>query len=248
LKKLAEVYVVFWILGVMFVGAIFYAKWQIDQRKARWREIAQSLGGDCIETAWTCQVVVPIRPWTITLDTFTSASKTDTPNNTTYTRLRVPFSAHQDFGFLLLRRNVASRLLIETLHSPIGQLATLGNKKAQDHLQLFNSADVKLGDPRFDGSFILKSEQEEQARQLFAHVKSRVAALGDFQLFLIPYKGAGASVAANTMILQYQEKGIVTDAARVREICCTLEELVQELHRAGVASNQKPPIPTPLAM
>jgi hypothetical protein len=50
------------------------------------------------------------------------------------------------------------------------------------------------------------------------------------------------------MMLHYQEKGIVTDVARVREICQLLQHIVQELQHAGIASNQKAPVASPLAL
>ena len=60
-----------------------------------------------------------------------------------------------------MRRNAMSQLLIGTLQSPVGLLATVGNQKAQEHLQLLNSPEVKLGDPSFDCAFILKRDQEQ---------------------------------------------------------------------------------------
>jgi hypothetical protein len=141
--------VVFWILGAIFVGALFSAQWQIKRRQASWREVAHALGGTCIEKTWTAQVLIPIQNWAVTLDTFSSSSKSDTPNNTIYTRLRVPFTGLQDFGFLVMRRNATSRLLIETIQSPVGRLATVGNKKAQQHLQLLNGPEVRLGNQGF---------------------------------------------------------------------------------------------------
>jgi hypothetical protein len=155
--------VIFWILGAIFVGALFNGLWQAKRRNAHWREVAGALGGTCIEKTWTAQVLIPIQNWSVTLDTFSSSSKSDTPNNTIYTRLRVPFTSLQDFGFILMRRNATSRLLSETIQSPVGRLATVGNKKAQQHLQLLNGPEVRLNDQGFDEAFILKSEQEEQA-------------------------------------------------------------------------------------
>ena len=232
----------------MFVGALFSAQWQIKRRQAHWREVAQALGGTCIEKTWTAQVLLPIQNWTVTLDTFSSNSKSDTPNNTIYTRLRLPFIGLQDFGFILMRRNAQSQLLIGTIQSPVGRLATAGNAKAKQHLQLLNAPEVRLGDPRFDQAFILKSEQEYLARQLFQQVKSHLGVLGEFQLFLAPYPGTTSSLGTKTMVLHYQEKGVVTDVAYIREICQALEQMVQELQRARVASPQKPPVPTPLPL
>lgn len=243
---------VFWILGAMFVGALIYAPWHIQQRKLKWREVAGALGGRCIETTMTAQVLLPIGSWSLTLDTFTSISKGNTPHNTIHTRLRMPLTDLQNFGFLLMRRNAMSKLLVETMHSPLGELATVGNQKAQRHLRLMNSPEVKLGDQSFDHAFILKSEQEDQARELFEQVKNEVSALGDCQIFLIPYAGAneGATISTNTqtLILHYQEKGVVTDVTHIKEICRTLEKIAQELHRAGVISSQTPPVPSPLPL
>jgi hypothetical protein len=50
------------------------------------------------------------------------------------------------------------------------------------------------------------------------------------------------------MVLHYQEKGVVTDVDHLRDICRALEQIVQDLHRAGIASNQKPPVPAPLPL
>jgi hypothetical protein len=240
--------VIFWILGAMFVGALFNAQWQAKRRKASWREVAQALGGTCIENTWTSQVLIPIKSWSLTLDTFTSTSKSNTPGNTIYTRLRIPLTGLQDFGFALMRRNSMSQLLIETIQSPLGRLATVGNVKAQQNLQLLNCPEVRLADQSFNHAFTLKSEQERQARQLFEQVKNQVCALQDFQIFLIPYEDVTSSTDTQTLILHYQEKGLVADVAHLKEVCRTLEKIVQELHRAGMISDQKPPIASPLAL
>lgn len=233
-----------WIIGVFFVVAIAAGVWQMQQRKAMWRDVANALGGTCVENALAAQVVLPLAPWTITLDTFTSTSKSHSPGTKTYTRLRLPFVALEEFSFVLMRRNMSTQLLLKTLESPLGQIAKLGNSKEQEQVRLLSSEEIMLGDHSFDQKFILKSEQEVRAKQLFEQVGNRLITFNDFELFLQPCKGAPAGT--QTMVLYYQQNGIVTDVAHLRRVSEALKEIALELQHSGIASNQKPPVPTPL--
>jgi hypothetical protein len=137
---------------------------------------------------------------------------------------------------------------MQMVQSPIGQLATVGSTKVQESLHVLRLEEIALGNNAFDRSFILKSTQEMQARQLFANVKEHLPRSHEFVLTLQPYSGASSTRGTQTMVLHFQEKGIVTDVARVREICQLLQHIVQELQHAGIASNQKAPVASPLAL
>jgi hypothetical protein len=237
-----------WLIGALFVAALLHGLWQLQGRKTAFRQIAQELGGSCIENTLTAQVVVPTPVGKVTLDTFTSWSRGDTPNSTIHTRLRLPLVALQPFEFALLSRTVGAQLLMQMVQSPVGQLATVGSTKAQESLHVLRLEEIALGDSAFDRSFILKSTQEMQAKQLFAQVKEHLPRQHEFVLTLQPYSGANSPRGTQTMVLHFQEKGVVTDVAHLRTVCRLLEHIVQELQRSGMASTQKPLVPTPLAL
>jgi hypothetical protein len=235
-----------WIIGAFFAIALVVGVWQMQQRKSKWREVAEKLGGTCVENALMAQVVIPLQPWTVTLDTFTSMSKSHTPGSKTYTRLRLPFVALEEFNFVLMRRNASTQLLLKTLQSPLGQVATAGDSKAQEQVRLLSLEEITTGDNTFDQKFILKSAQGARAKQLFEQLGNRLSHLNDFELFLQPCKGA--PVASKTMVLYYQQKGIVTDVLHLKEVSELLREIAFELQHSGIASDRKPPVPTPLGL
>ncbi len=237
-----------WLIGALFVAALLQGLWQFQSRKTAFRTIAQELGGSCVENTLTAQVVVPTPMGTVTLDTFTSWSRGDTPNSTVYTRLRLPLVMLQPFEFALLSRTVGAQLLMQMVQSPLTQLATVGSTKAQESLHVLRLEEIALGDSAFDRSFILKSTQEMQAKQLFAQVKEHLPKHHEFVLLLRPYSDAASPHGTQTMVLHFQEKGVVTDAAYLRRVCNLLQQLAQELQRSGLASTQKPLVPTPLAL
>ncbi|HEX8236879.1 MAG TPA: hypothetical protein VF600_13055 [Abditibacteriaceae bacterium] len=237
-----------WLIGALFVAALLHGLWQLGQRKTAFRQIAQELGGSCIENTLTAQVVVPTAVGKLTLDTFTSWSRGDTPKSTTYTRLRLPLVALQPFEFTLMSRTPGTQLLMQMVQSPLGQLATVGSTKAQESLHVLRLNEIALGDSAFDRSFILKSPQEMQAKQLFAQVKEHLPKPYEFVLILQPYSAAASSHRTQTMVLHYQEKGVATDVAHLRNVCDLLQHLAQELQRRGIASNEKAQVASPLAL
>jgi hypothetical protein len=58
-----------WLIGALFVAALLHGLWQLQGRKTAFRQIAQELGGSCIENTLTAQVVVPTPVGKVTLDT-----------------------------------------------------------------------------------------------------------------------------------------------------------------------------------
>jgi hypothetical protein len=237
-----------WLLGGLFVAALVHGLWQLQGRKAAFRQVAQELGGSCVENTLTAQVVVPTPVGKVTLDTFTSWSRGDTPNSTIHTRLRLPLLALQPFEFALMSRTTGTQLLMQMVQSPVGHLATVGSTKAQESLHVLRLDEITLGDNAFNRSFILKSPQEMQARQLFAQLKEHLPRPHEFVLILRPYSDAASSHGTQTVVLHYQEKGVVTHVAHLRNVCELLQDIVQELQRCGIASSQKPSVPTPLAL
>lgn len=237
-----------WLLGGLFVAALVHGLWQLQGRKAAFRQVAQELGGSCVENTLTAQVVVPTPVGKVTLDTFTSWSRGDTPNSTIHTRLRLPLLALQPFEFALMSRTTGTQLLMQMVQSPVGQLATVGSTKAQESLHVLRLDEIALGDSAFDRSFILKSPQETQARQLFAQVTEHLPRSQEFVLILRPYSDTVPSHGTQIMMLHYQEKGVVTDTAHLRNVCQLLQHLAQELQHAGIASNQKASVASPLAL
>jgi hypothetical protein len=237
-----------WLIGVIaiIVVCVRAAKSDADKQKAMWHSVAQALGGSYFENGGACQVLIPLQQWTATLDVYTSTSGGSDSSSTTYTRLRLPFVSLEEFGFVLMRRNSSNQLLTKMVLSPMARLVTAGNKEAQEYAQLLGREEIKLGDATFDQAFILKSAHEPQTKQLFEQVKGQAVALGDFGLGLKPADAAPFTGATKTMILHYQEEGVVTDIAHLKEVCRLLEQMMQELSRSGVATDQKPPLASPL--
>jgi hypothetical protein len=104
--------------------------WFGPSKEEVWRQLSEEIGADFVQGGlWKgSKVQVHVRPWTITLDTYTASSG---DSSTTYTRKRAPYVNPEGFRFTIYRK---------------GFFSDLG--------KLLGMQDIEVGDPEFDEAFI----------------------------------------------------------------------------------------------
>jgi hypothetical protein len=97
---------------------------------------------------------------------------------------------------------------------------------------------VELGEPEFDGAFLIKSDDADGARALLGSQRGTLLALRRpgswWQLTLI------ASVTTGTGQLEYRENGVVSDAARLAAVRQAMIPMLEALAASGIIAAESP--------
>lgn len=114
-------------------------------KKEVWRELSDAIGADYIEGGFfgNNMVLVHVKDWTITLDTYTVSSG---KSSVTYTRMRAPYVNRDGLQFKIYKAG---------LFSDLGKF--------------FGMQDIETGFSEFDSEYIIKGNDEEKIRQLFSN-------------------------------------------------------------------------------
>lgn len=114
-----------------------------------WRQLSHDMGGYFVGSEFSNsgnprRVVVKVKNWTLTLDTFIQA-KTDT-----YTRMRTRYVTKDGFQFTVYRKGIFSELG-----------------------KMLGMQDIEVGFPDLDRDFIIKGNNESQLHALFGNARIR---------------------------------------------------------------------------
>jgi len=101
-----------------------------------WRQLSQEIGAEFVEGGlWKGnKVQAHVKPWTITLDTYTVSTG---KSSVTYTRMRAPYVNPEGFRFTIYRKSIFS-----------------------DLGKFLGMQDIEVSDPDFDEAFIIKGGTE----------------------------------------------------------------------------------------
>jgi hypothetical protein len=215
-----------------------------------WQPFAAASGGEVVTRPLTIEAGVwkggvevrsRARGWLLTLDTARDRSDVST-------RLSCAVSPRRNFHFALMPQ---SRVL-KVLSSPRvgGFLLALGEKAAaaepeaaarrlvQEEMGFIVGPPVELGEPEFDGAFLLKSDDADAARDFFGDQRGALLALRRpgswWQLTLT------ASVTNGTGQLEYRESGLVRDAARLEAVRQAMIGMLDRLAANGIIAAESP--------
>src|SRR5271165_2028907 len=123
--------------------------WFGPSKDELWRQLSQEIGAEFVESGlWKGnKVQAHVKPWTITLDTYTVSTG---KSHVTYTRMRAPYINPEGFRFTIYRK---------------GFFNDLG--------KFLGMQDIEVGDPEFDQAFIIKGNDEGKVCAIFANRKIR---------------------------------------------------------------------------
>jgi hypothetical protein len=186
-----------------------------------WRQLSQETGAELVEGGfWKGQKVqVQVKPWTITLDTYTVNTQ---HTHVTYTRMRTPYINPEGFRFTIYRKG---------LFSDLGKL--LGMQ------------DIEVGDPEFDEAFIIKGNDESRVVNLFSNsnIRQMIQAQPKIRLDVKDSEGwFGPKFPEDVDELHFQVVGVIKDLERLKALFDLFAAVLDQLCRIGSAYKQEPGI------
>jgi hypothetical protein len=183
-----------------------------------WRQLSEEIGAEFIERGfWKgSKVQAHVGPWTVTLDV--GYSQDDGESRTT--RIRAPYVNPDGFRFKIFRRSV---------------LSDLG--------KLLGMQDIEMGDPEFDEAFIIKGNDEDRVRVLFANPKIRqmIQAQPKIRLEVKDSEGwFGPRFPEGVDELHFEVLGVIKDLERLKALFDLFAAVLDQLCRIGSANKQEP--------
>lgn len=140
----------------------------------------------------------------------------------TYTRMRAPFVNLDNFYFKIYRSGVFSEM---------GKL--LGMK------------DISIGYKKFDDIFVIKSNNEEKVKLLFANesIRSLMENQPHSNLQIKDNDGRGRKHFPDGVDeLYFEVIGVIRDIERLKELYELFAKVLQELRNIGTASTEAPKV------
>ncbi|MFI5459760.1 MAG: DUF3137 domain-containing protein [Isosphaerales bacterium] len=184
-----------------------------------WRQLCQEIGAEFVEGGfWKGnKVQVHVKPWTITLDTYTVNTQ---HSHVTYTRMRAPYVNPESFRFTIYRK---------------GFFSELG--------KLLGMQDIEVGDPEFDEAFIIKGNDVARVQNLFADARLRelIKVQTTIRLDVKDSEGwFGPKFPENVDELHFQVIGVIKDVDRLKSLFDLFAAVLDQLCRIGLAYKQEP--------
>jgi hypothetical protein len=184
-----------------------------------WRQLCEQIGGEFVEGGfWQgSKIQVHHKQWTVTLDTYTES---DGKTSRTYTRMRAPYVNKDGFRFTIYRR---------------GFFSDLG--------KLLGMQDVEIGEPEFDDAFIIKGNDEDKLRRLFANPRIRQLLEQQPKIHLSVRDDEGwfkAKFPEGVDELYFREFGTIKDIARLKALYDLFAEVLDHLCKIGSAYESDP--------
>ncbi len=182
-------------------------------QKEIWRQLSTEVHGRFHEGGLFSQTVVQARTrdWIITLDTYTAG---DGKTNQTFTRLRAPYFNPERFRFEIYRASIFSGL---------------GKAMGME--------DIEVGHPRFDETFVIKSNAPRRVRQLFDNERIRhlIDAQPKIHLSVKAHEGWFSKFPAGVDELHFQAAGTIKDLAQLRTLFDLFAEVLRQVCHDGKA-------------
>jgi hypothetical protein len=182
-----------------------------------WRQFSQEIGAEFIKGGlWKgSKVQAHVGPWTITLDLGFSQDE----NETRTTRIRATYVNADGFRFSIYRKSV---------------LSNLG--------KLLGMQDIAVGDPEFDQAFIIKGNDEDRVRALFADPKIRLM-IQNQPMFRLEVKDSGGwfgpKFPENVDELHFEVLGVIKDVERLKTLFQLFAAVLDQLCKIGSAYKQE---------
>ena len=179
-----------------------------------WRRLCREIGADYIEGGLFKGDVVQasVGDWIITLDTYTVSTG---KSHVTYTRIRAPYVNPENLRFTIYRAGV---------------FTGLG--------KWFGMQDIEVGDPRFDGAFVIQGNSDRAVAELFANerIQGCLEAQPKVHLEVKDDEGwFGPSFPDGVDELYFQVVGVIKDVRRLRGLFDLFSEVLIHLCHVGSA-------------
>ncbi|TAJ16210.1 MAG: DUF3137 domain-containing protein [Planctomycetota bacterium] len=194
-------------------------KWFHDSRPEIWRQLSAELGASYAKGSWTKsdRIEVAHGDWTLTLDVYTvHANHAHIP----YTRLRAPFANAEKFRLRVYRASIFTPLA-----------------------KWMGMQDIEIGASEFDADWVVKSNDERQAKAFLADaaLRARIAAQKKLSLSVEDDEGwFGKKFPADVDELRLVIGGHEKDPARLKELFELFADSLDRLCAIGAAYEKRP--------
>ena len=184
-----------------------------------WRQLSQEMGAEFVDGGfWKgSKVQVHVKPWTITLDTYSESSG---ESSVTYTRMRAPYINPEGFQFTIDRKGIFS---------------ALG--------KLLGMQDIEVGDPYFDEAFNITGNDESKVVSLFSDTRIRQM-IQDQPKIRLDVKDSegwfGPTFPEDVDELHFQVVEVIKDIERLKALFDLFAAVLDQLCRIGSAYKQEP--------
>ena len=186
-----------------------------------WRQLSQEIGAEFVESGlWKGnKVQAHVKPWTITLDTYTVSTG---KSSVTYTRMRAPYINPEGFRFTIYRKSIFS-----------------------DLGKFLGMQDIEVSDPDFDEAFIIKGNDDSKVQRLFSDstIRQMIQAQPGIRLEVKDSEGwFGPKFPEDVDELSFQVVGVIKDVERLKALFDLFATVLDHLCRIGSAYKQEPGI------
>jgi len=183
--------------------------------KEIWQQLANEINAEFQKGSLgkTARVEKQYKNWTILLDTYTVNTGR---SSVTYTRMRVPYRRENDIVFKLSRKNIFSE---------IGRM--------------FGMPLIETYDYDFNDEFVLKGNDESVIKEIFQNqnIKDMIKFQKRVTLKVGPYKEKKSLTDSE---LYFQMTNVLKDIDKLKNLFALFSEMLDELVKNGVASEEKP--------
>jgi hypothetical protein len=192
-------------------------------REEIWRQVCSEIDAQYVDGGFWKGDKVQARhgQWTITLDVYAVSHNSGKTHSTThYTRLRAPYVNKDGFRFTIYRKS---------FFSDIGKW--------------FGMQDVEVGHAEFDEAFIIKGNDEQKLRELFAdeNIRQLLEMQSAANLTVKDDEGWFASTFPDGVDeLHFSTLGVIKDVDRLKSLYYLFAAVLDRLCQIGSAYQNNP--------
>lgn len=188
-------------------------------KKEVWSELSEAIGADYIDAGFfgKNKVVVHVKEWTITLDTYTVSTG---KSAITYTRMRAPYVNKDGLYFKIYKAGI---------FSDIGRF--------------FGMRDIETGFSEFDADYVISGNNEERIRELFSKtsIQSLIELQPRFSLQIKDDEGwFGESFPEGVDELYFNVAGVIKDIKLLKALFELFAEILDYMCEIGSAYENNP--------
>ncbi|RKZ30578.1 hypothetical protein DRQ33_07755 [bacterium] len=189
-----------------------------SKEKQVWREFAEQIDAEFIEGGFLKgnRVEKKYKSWRIIMDKYST-------DKMSFTRVRAPYISSREFKFKIYHKNIFSKLG-----------------------KMLGMQDIKIGNPKFDDEYIIKSSDPAMVMSLLAdgsitELIQKLQPPSGFNInSQIVKRLFGTKFPPNTYQIHYEQTNIVTDKQRLNNIFQIFMNTLDKMKKMGVAIERDP--------
>lgn len=188
-------------------------------KKEVWSQLSEFIGADYVDGGFfgKNKVVVHVKEWTITLDTYTVSTG---KSSVTYTRMRAPYINKDGLYFKIYKAGIFS-----------------------DLGRLLGMQDIQIGFEEFDTDYVIKGNNDDKIRELFSktNIRSLIELQPRFSLQIKDDEGwFGESFPEGVDELYFSVAGVIRDIDLLKALFDLFAEVLDYMCEIGSVYDSNP--------